>query len=300
MKRGNTSAVDFLALQTFIEIAAQGSFSAAAETLHVTQPAASKRVAALEQELGIRLFDRIGRRVVLTEAGRTLLPRARRIIGEVQDSERAVRNLSGRVEGKLLIGTSHHVGLHRLPAVLRAFTERYPEVELDIRFLDSEIILAEVERGDLELGVATLPADTPPSITATTVWRDRLTVVANPSHPLTNRSPITPRELALYRAILPGQGTYTSRIIAAAFAPLGVAPPVTVYTNYLETIKMMVSVGLGWGVLPRQMLDQDVISLELPELSLERELGIVRNLGHTLSNAARAFLATVEAAPKVA
>lgn len=286
--------MEIIALQTFIKIAACGSFSEAANEMHVTQPAASKRIAVLEQELGTRLFDRIGRRIALTEAGRTLLPRARRIVSEVQDTERAVRNLSGKILGRLLMGTSHHVGLHRLPAVLRVFTERYPEVELDIRFLDSEIILGEVEKGDLELGVATLPLAPPESIESIPIWWDRLAVVANSNHPLAGRGPVSTRQLARHRAILPGQGTYTSRVIAAAFGPLEIQPPVTLYTNYLETIKMMVSVGLGWGVLPIQMLDGDLIELELPGLVLERRLGIVRNRGHTLSNAARALIALVE------
>ena len=114
--------MDTNSLRTFITTAELESFSLAAEQLYLTQPAISKRIAALEEELGAKLFDRIGRHVSLTEAGRTLLQRARIILQEVEDSRRLISNLSGTVSGRLSIGTSHHIGLHRLPPVLRRYS----------------------------------------------------------------------------------------------------------------------------------------------------------------------------------
>ena len=102
------------------------------------------RIAALEAGLAVRLFDRLGRRVLATEAGETLLPRARRILADVEDSRRALADLSGQVAGRLCVATSHHVGLHRLPPVLRAYTARYPQVQLDLRFMASEAASAAV------------------------------------------------------------------------------------------------------------------------------------------------------------
>ena len=118
--------MDIASLQAFVIVADSGSFSVAADQLHLTQPAISKRIAALETDLNVRLFDRLGRAVRLTEAGAVLLPRARRILSEVEDSRRALRNLAGTVAGSLIIATSHHIGLHRLPPVLRIFTAQYP------------------------------------------------------------------------------------------------------------------------------------------------------------------------------
>ena len=115
-------------LQAFVAIAEQGSFSAAAEKLHLTQPAISKRIALLEDQLGTRLFDRVGRSVILTPAGKILLNKAQLILSEVTATQRAIADLKGEVQGQLSIATSHHVGLHYLPPVLREFSSLYSQV----------------------------------------------------------------------------------------------------------------------------------------------------------------------------
>ena len=143
--------MDLASLNAFIAIAETGSFSLAGERLHLTQPAISKRIAGLEQQLKVRLFDRLGREINLTEAGRALLPRAYQILGVLDDTRRALSNLNGEVTGRLTLATSHHIGLHRLPPLLRAFTRAHPQVALDIQFLDSEVAYEEVLHGRAEL-----------------------------------------------------------------------------------------------------------------------------------------------------
>ncbi len=281
--------MDIASLQAFVTVADTGSFSLAAERLHLTQPAISKRIAALETELEIRLFDRLGRIVRLTEAGTVLRPRARHILAEVEDSRQALRNLSGLVAGPLTVATSHHIGLHRLPPVLRSFTTQYPQARLDMRFMDSEIACAAVLRGDVELAIITLPPHTELPLEALPLWSDPLTAAASHRHPLAALDHLTPHQLVGYPAILPGAATFTRRIIEDAFAQLGIDPPIAFATNYLETIKMMVVVGLGWSVLPRMMLDGELVELRTTGLHLERTLGVVRHTGHTLSNAATAL-----------
>jgi DNA-binding transcriptional LysR family regulator len=277
-------------LQAFVSVAESGSFSRAAETLHRSQPAVSKRVAALEQGLDTRLFDRIGHRVILTEAGRALLPRARQILAEVEDSRRLVTSLSGQVAGTLSFGTSHHIGLHRLPPVLRRFTQRYPEVELDIHFMDSEAACQAVERGELELGIVTLPLTPPEALETVVLWPDPLTVMVARDHPLAKAGQANARQLAEFSAVLPATGTFTRQVVEKAFEPLQLRLKVSLSTNYLETIKMLVSVGLGWSILPLSMLDRDVRAVSVPELELTRELGSVRHRQRTLSNAGAALL----------
>jgi len=137
--------MEFAALKAFVAVAETGSFSVAAEHLFLTQPAVSKRIAALESELDTRLFDRIGRTVTLTEAGVALLPRAQNMLVELKDSIRAVSSLSDEVRGTLRFATSHHIGLHRLPPTLKRYTQAYPQVRLDIRFMDSEAACVAVE-----------------------------------------------------------------------------------------------------------------------------------------------------------
>ena len=166
--------MDIANLQAFVSVAEKESFSTAAQQLYLTQPAISKRIAALEEELSVRLFDRIGRRVTLTEAGHTLLPHAQRIMNELEDSRRALSNLSGQVSGTLTIATSHHIGLHRLPPYLREFASRYTQVQLDMRFTDSELGCAMIINGEAELAIVTLPLQKKPQLQCIPLWPDRL------------------------------------------------------------------------------------------------------------------------------
>lgn len=283
--------MDLATLNAFVAIAETGSFSLAGERLHLTQPAVSKRLAALEAQLNVRLFDRLGRETGLTEAGRALLPRAYQIINVLDDTRRALTNLNGDVGGRLCLATSHHIGLHRLPPLLRTFTRAYPEVNLDIRFLDSEIAYEEVLHGRVEVAVITLAPQTAVPVRATKVWDDPLDFVVAPEHPLAEKEGITLADVAAYPAVFPGGNTFTHHIAQRLFEREGLAPTITMSTNYLETIKMMVSIGIAWSVLPRTMLDEQVVRLPLPDVQLSRQLGYIVHTERTLSNAAKAFMA---------
>lgn len=281
--------MDVASLRAFLAVADHGSFSAASEYLYLTQPAISKRIASLESELETNLFDRIGRQTNLTQAGKSLLPRARQILQEIEDSARAIRNLSGQVSGRLSIGTSHHIGLHRLPPVLRAYSRAYPDVELDIHFMDSEEACHAVEHGDLELGIVTLPLQPSAVLMTHIVWPDPLCIIVGKHHPLAQQKRLSLSLLAQHKAVLPARGTFTREIIEQAFSKYQVDVNISLSTNYLETIKMLVSVGLGWSVLPESMLSVDVKSIPAQGLRLKRNLGLVWHNARTLSNAAQAL-----------
>src|SRR5690554_2651466 len=282
--------MDLANLQTFIAIAEQQSFSLAGERLHVTQPAISKRLASLEEQLGVRLFDRIGRTIRLTEAGQALLPRAYRIVNELEDARRSLSNLSGAVTGRLSLATSHHIGLRRLPPLLRAFTKNYPEVMLDIRFLDSEVAYADILHGRCELAIITLSPHCEPPLKAVKVWHDELVFVAAPDHPLALHNDISLTDLCSYPAVFPGSHTFTRKIALQLFDKAGLTPNISMSTNYMETIKMMVSIGLAWSVLPHSMLDESVVRLPITDAHLSRDLGYIVHTERTLSNAAQAFM----------
>ena len=281
--------MDIAALKAFIAVADSGSFSLAAEQLFLTQPAISKRVSALENELEARLFDRIGRGVSLTEAGQALLPRARNILLDLEDSVRALSNLSGEVHGTLRFGTSHHIGLHRLPPVLKEFVHVYPEVRLDIRFMDSEEACLAVEHGELELAIVTLPPSPANVLQTEKVWDDPLAIMVARDHPLAHKRRLSLRDLASHPVILPATGTYTRQIAEAAFKDVDLHLDIALSTNYLETIHMLVSVGIGWSLLPVTMQDDQTRVLSVSALSLSRSLGVVYHRDRTLSNAARAL-----------
>jgi DNA-binding transcriptional LysR family regulator len=287
--------MDLATLNAFIAIAELGSFSEAAERLHLTQPAVSKRIASLEQQLSVRLFDRLGREVSLTEAGRALLPRAYQILNVLDDTRRALTNLNGEICGRLTLATSHHIGLHRLPPLLRAFTRAHPQVALDIQFLDSEVAYEEVLHGRAELAVITLAPETREPVHAVAVWDDPLDFVAAPEHPLARNQAITLADVAHHPAVFPGGNTFTHHVVRRLFEAQGLTPNIAMSTNYLETIKMMVSIGLAWSVLPRTMLDEQVARLPLPGIQLTRQLGYISHTERTLSNAARAFMNLLDA-----
>jgi DNA-binding transcriptional LysR family regulator len=280
-------------LQAFASVARHASFSAAAQELHLTQPAVSKRIVALEEALGARLFDRSGRAVRLTEAGRVLLEHASRALDELAAARRRIHDLSGDIRGRLVIATSHHVGLRRLPPVLQAFKRRYPEVELELRFLESEEALASVAAGSLELAVVTLPQTPPARLLSQPLWRDDLLVVCGRDHPLAGLATPALADLARHPAILPGFETVTRQIVHQAFTQHGVQLRVEMSTNHLETIRMMVILGLGWSVLPATLVDARLRILPIAGLAMQRDLGVVQQRGRTLSNAAQALRATL-------
>lgn len=282
--------MDIQSLSAFVEVAETGSFTQAAERLHLSQPAVSKRITALEQQIGQALFDRVGRTVSLTDAGRTLLPHARRTLQDIEDARRALSQLDGHIGGRLSIGTSHHIGLHRLPPVLGQFTREYPQVDLDIHFMDSEVACQAVLAGKLELGIVTLPLLPLPQLVQRVVWPDPLAVVTARDHALAGHRQVSLSQLAKHPAVLPDEATYTHRIVTSALEAEGVHPHVRLATNYLETLKMLVGIGLGWSVLPRSMLDDTLVQLDVPRLKLHRELGLVWHEKRTLSGAAQALM----------
>ncbi len=275
-------------LQAFLSVAEHASFSQAAQALHLTQPAVSKRIAALETQLDARLFDRIGRQVSLTEAGRALREHARRIVNEIEDSRRAIRNLSGKISGPLKLATSHHISLHRLPPVLHAYTREYPQVQLDLSFMDSELACRAVEQGALELALVTLPPEGATILTLIEIWTDRLVLAAGPEHPLSKAKRIDAKTLARHPAILPARGTYTRALIDTTLA-IGQLET-CLETHYLETIKMLVGVGLGWSLLPENMLEAELRPADGDHIVVERRLGVVHHPMRTLSNAAGMFI----------
>jgi DNA-binding transcriptional LysR family regulator len=293
---GYTAPMDNQNLRAFLLVAEHGSFSMAAEKLHLTQPAVSKRVASLEALLGKPLFDRIGRRVTLTEAGEALLPHARSIWRSLRQAEQSIQDLSGEVAGSLRLGTSHHIGLHRLPPLLRRYSNDYPAVKLDIEFMDSERAYEQIMQGSVELAVVTLAPESDPAMLSRAVWPDPLDFMVAEGHALDSANKTDLQTLSQHPVILPGLNTYTGQIAKKMFDDAGLALNVAMSTNYLETIRMMASIGLGWTVLPRSMLAPPLRRIQIPTQTPTRQLGYIYHRGRSLSNAASAFIRALEIA----
>lgn len=288
--------MDLNNLRAFVAVIDNGSVNAAANALHLTQSAVTKRLQALEQQTGTVLMDRIGRQLLPTEAGRLLLPRARQILADVREAQRQLDqqdDARSSLGGALSLATSHHIGLHRLAGPLRRFVAAHPQVELAVEFVDSEDGCRAVEQGQTELAIVTLPLSPAPALRLQAVWDDPLAFVIHRDHPLASRGHIALTELANHPAVLPDRSTFTHRVIAAALARADTHPQVRMTTNYLETIKMLVQIGLGWSALPATMVDGDLATLAVEadiELPIKRTLGIVTHCNRTLSRAAQALV----------
>ena len=280
-------------LSAFIIAAENKSFSEAAYLLNVTQSTISKRIALLESQVGKKLFDRIARRVVLTEAGKELLPRARRIQEEYANALQAINDLSGNVSGILRLAISHHLGLHRLPDVLKIFSKTYPDVVLDIEFMDSEKAYERVMQAKSEIGIITLGSEIHPNIHKKEIWDDPLKFVCSEDHALSKLLNPELADLANFPVILPGLNTYTGRIVQNIFQYRQISLVTPMSTNYLETISKMVEIGLGWSVLP-ETLTKNLHILSVNHTSIKRQLGYICHTKHTLSNAGVAFLSLLD------
>ena len=281
-------------LKAFITVANSGSFSESAEQLHLTQSAISKRIDQLEHQIGKKLFDRIARQVTLTEAGTELLPRALRILQEYENALQAINDLSGEASGTLRLAISHHLGLHRLPPVLKQFAQQYPKVTLDIEFMDSEKAYEQVLHGQSEVAIITLALESHHNIHSQKIWNDPLRFICAQDHPLATLTKPELKDLAEYPIILPGLNTYTGRIIQNLFQQEGIPLKAPMSTNYLETISTMVEIGLGWSVLPETLV-RELHVMPFEQVSIARELGYIHHMKRSLSNAAVAFLGMMDA-----
>lgn len=281
--------MDTQALSAFVAIVDHQSFSEAAEALHLTQPAVSKRLASLENQLGAPLVERGQRSFSLTESGRRLLPYARRILDELHNARLDLSATTGRIGGRLPVIASHHIGLHHLPAWLRRFNRDYPDVTLELQFMDSESAFDHLKRRTCELAFVTLSDAMDRQFDIKAQWEDPMVFVAGTTHPLANMPQPELSDLARYDALLPDTKTATYRVISRLFMAENLTLRLQMPTNYLETIKMMSSVGLGWSVLPHSMVDNSLTVLPIRH-EVSRMLGGIGLEGRNLSPAAEALL----------
>ena len=209
--------MDLNSLNTFIAIAETGSFSEAGERLHLTQCPAVRPVGREAHRGRPRLLPP--------------LPRAYQLLNVLDDTRRALNNLTGEVSGRLVLATSHHIGLHRLPPLLRAFTRAHPQVALDIQFLDSEVAYEEILHGRAELAVITLAPETAEPVRAVPVWDDPLDFVAAPEHPLARQGTVFLADVAKHPAVFPGGNTFTHHIVRRMFEAEGLTPNIAMSTT---------------------------------------------------------------------
>ena len=280
-------------LRIFASVAERGGFSRAAAALRISQPAVSKSVAELEQQLGAMLFDRTGRTTTLTDAGTILFTRARELFAVEQSAEEELRTLKGLEGGMLRIAASTTVVNYMLPAYLARFRDAHPRVTLRVasantrdvaramlgRRVDVALVEGPVEHDRLE----TLP------------WRtDELVVIAPPSHALAGRRRLSLADLGDASFIVRERGSGTRRVAEDALARHGVSVTVGLELASTEAIKQAVAAGLGLAIVSRaaiadQVALKRIVVLPVRDVSFARTLSELRFVGRAPSAAAMAF-----------
>jgi DNA-binding transcriptional LysR family regulator len=245
-------------LRTFVEVVDRGSFSAAARTLGLSQPAVTMQIQGLESDLGATLLDRRYRRVDLTDAGRSLLPTARKVLAELEAARAAIDRISETVGGHLEMAVSTTPGQYILPRLLGAFLRAYPEVSVSLRVYDSADVVARVESGEAHLGMtgARLPhakAD------FEQMGADELVLICPPGAPLASQKGATLAEIAESPFIVREVGSGTRMVFESAFREAGVDPAdlhVVMELGTNEAIVNAVEGGMGVGVVSRLTADK--------------------------------------------
>ena len=281
--------MNLAAFEAFIKVMETGSISIAAEQLFITQPAVTKRIHSLEDYFGVKLFEAAGRGIQPTHTAHSLLPKVKIWLNELGEIHHTLSHEQTQVQGRLKIGTSHHIGLHHLAEPLKKFVQQFPQVTLDVHFVDSEQAHEQVLAGELELAFLTLPPVGDDRLNYVTIWNDPLVFVTAPFHTLAQQSQLKLEDLIAYPSLLPAAHTYTSQITLAEFEKKGLKPKISMSNNPLESIRMLVSIGLGWSVLPKTLLSPDLQQLDL-KLNMNRQLGMVWHPARIQSKAAQELI----------
>lgn len=276
--------MDMRQLRAFAAIAEAGTFTAAAERVHVTQAAISMQIRLLEEETGVRLFVRAPRGVVLTEGGERLLARARSILREHDAALAELHALAGGERGRLRLGSaSAMVSTDPLPALLRDLRRAHANAEITVSSGTSDALVRAILAGELDAAFVSLPV-VAAGIETERLGGDELVAIANPRHRLANARVVTAQALADEPLILGERGGNTRRLIDSFFQTEGVRPRVAMELSRLQAIKRMAEEGMGVGIVPSQSIKSEVtdgrlVAWWIKNASINWELGLARLAG---------------------
>jgi DNA-binding transcriptional LysR family regulator len=295
--------MDYDQLASFLEVAKLQSFSRAAEKLFRTQPAISAQVRLLEQECGEKLFDRSGKRVLLTPGGEILLSYAEKMLSLHKEALQAIAELNQTPRGKLYMGANEATCLYVLPKTFAKFKQLYPLVQISIYRNFSHKILQKVQEGVLDLGFVTLPQSAN-NVETIPVFRDEVQLVVPKNHPLGKNKTVTPEEMSHYPLILPKTG-HTRVQIDRLLRQYRDHIQISMELASVETIKKFVGAGLGISLISSTYAQPEVMAGVLRLIPLEdekiyRELGLVYRRDRYLSLPAKVFIEVVRESTKTA
>lgn len=284
--------MDLAALQVFLAVAEERSFSRAAAKVHRTQPAVSQAIRRLERDLGEQLFDRSSKSGTLTDAGRVLVNYGQRLVRLAEETESAVRELRDLRRGRVLIG-ANEAAVHTLLPLMVRFRERIPDIAIDVRRVPARQIAVEVLQGSLDFGALTFrPAEA--GLLEVVVGSDELVLLVDPSHPLAKRKQLTMQEVAGEPVVAHNDPSPARERVLRIFEQHHIPLNMVIALPSLDGIKRAVELKLGVALLPRRCAVTEIASGRLVPLlvagvSRTRQLMLVCRKAQR-SHAANAFL----------
>jgi LysR family transcriptional regulator, low CO2-responsive transcriptional regulator len=278
-----TSPLDSRQLRAFAMLARMGSFRQAARELHLTQSAVSHSMKALENEVGCRLLDRLGKSVTLTQAGEQLLSHALKILAEMDLARQRLTELGKWGHGRLRVATSLTACQYILPSVLREFKESFPQCIIHIETGDTPRMLESLDQGRIDLALSLEPR-TEFGFDFQEIFEDELAFHTSPLHPWALAGKVDRTEIARQRFILYTRSSYLFQMVEQYFQSEEIVLPTSVELGNIEAIKELVKLGLGISILApwvaqKELAEGSLTALNLGKNKLKRRWGILSRKG---------------------
>jgi DNA-binding transcriptional LysR family regulator len=292
--------MEFDQMETFLAVLTYGGFHRAAEALHISQPAVTGRIQALEDSLGAKLFVRARSNLSLSPAGKALRPHAEQLLRTVALARQAVREIQPSAGGALRIAASLSVCTYFLPDVMKDFQKANPKVMVSLRSGSSLQVLKMVLDGDADLGFAR--SLNHPEVETTTLRDDPLILVGHPAHPAAQKRRVRLDEVEALPLIFYDMGSSDWTLSQGLFRRAGLLPTVVLEVETIEAAKRMVERKLGLSFLPQiavthELRRRKLVAIEIVDAeSLHRNLDVVSPRHRPLSRDAQAFLGLLQTA----
>ncbi|NOZ10733.1 MAG: LysR family transcriptional regulator [Gammaproteobacteria bacterium] len=261
-------------LQVFFTVARLLSFTKAADSLHMTQPAVTFQIRQLEEYFNTRLFDRTHNKISLTDAGEQVYQYADRIIALYNEMDNEVRRLTGDVMGLLLIGASTTIAEYVIPALLGEFQKQFPEVKIRVRVSNSIGIVHMVENNEVDIGIVESPVSNK-NLVVEVCWHDNLVLICPNDHKLAGRTSISAADLVGYPFLCREEGSGTRDVISSYFEENGTSLSqmnIAMEFGSPESVKSAVEAGLGLSIISEATLTKEIGLKTLATVKLDPPL----------------------------
>ncbi|MGG3521337.1 LysR family transcriptional regulator [Bacillus pseudomycoides] len=285
--------IELRQLEYFVAVSNELHFTKAAEKLNISQPSLSQQIRALEHEIGMPLFDRIGKKISLTEAGRILLSHSKKVFHEVEQAYAAIQDLNGLQQGKLTIGALLTTVNYLLPPAILNFNALYPNIELSVLGLRTGEIREKLLQNELDIGITFLPVQDK-EIISIPLYQNELTLVVPTNHELTQHTTVTMGVLQKYPIILLPKNFFLTQLIRSHCQNFNFTPKPILEISTMESLIHMVSKGIGITVLPKPYIDfiqsNSIQAIKIKNPTATIEIGIIYRKDKYMCAATRMFI----------